>query len=238
MTSTHRSSWFPATLLVILGAGADVEDLAGINIRVNQDTSGLTQGEGVIVVNPSNPLHLVGAATDYRTGPAKGGFYRSVDGGQTWTDGLVPEPTYLRQSNTAIAFCADSSLVYSSLSYNTFPVNAVFVHRSTDGGQTWPTGSAVVNYPAGWLGLDKPWIACDATASSFSNRVYAVYRDAPNSIRLKWSGDSGSSWSPFVALSDEAQRIKNGVVVSVGRAGQVYVTWIDFANLTQFSTAP
>ena len=52
------------------------------------------QNEPAIAIDPSNPLVRTAGSNDYCTVPTAGdawaGFYRSSDGGNTWTDSLLP----------------------------------------------------------------------------------------------------------------------------------------------------
>ena len=114
------------------------ENADGVNIRVNQDSSGYDQNETVITVNPADPLNLIGGANDYRTGTVKCGYYASHDGGLTWIDGVLPEDKYPNQGDPTVAFCADGSAVYVCLSFTgSFQPHGLFSYITEDGGLTW-----------------------------------------------------------------------------------------------------
>lgn len=204
--------------------------LAGqFNIRVNQDSSGRDQNETVVTVNPRDPLGLVGGANDYRAGPVKCGYYSSLDGGQTWVDGVLPESTYPYQGDPAAAFCGDGSVVYVCLSFaGAFQPHGLFFYRSTDGGRTWSAPRAVLNRPSGFPFADKEWVACDTTSGSFANRVYVTWTDfgaLATPILMKWSGDGGRTWSGSIRVSDGGST--QGSVIAVGPDGAVNVAWSD-----------
>jgi hypothetical protein len=202
---------------------------SGSNIRVNQDASGEDQNETAVAVSPTNPLNLVAAARDRRNGIERNGFYSSLDGGATWTDGVLTEGTYTYQSDPVVAACADGSFVYASLSFNSGGSGGVFAYRSTDGGRTWPQKSTVVTASS----IDKEWIACDATASSpYANRIYVGYRDISGAyfIRVKRSTDGGVTWSTPVIVPDVSLRVMNGIALATGPAGQLYAAWFDFTT--------
>ena len=203
-----------------------------INIRVNQDQSGGDQNETVLAVNPNDPLHLVGGAIDFRLGTVRTGFYASQDGGLTWNDGLIFELNYEYQADPAVAFCADGSVVFTQISYDgIFAPNGLYFSRSTDGGQSWPIATAVVDHPTGVPFADKEWITCDtAPGSPYTNRIYVTWTEiAPGEpthfyrIASKSSSDFGASWNPTVNVSDGTN--VQASVVALGPEGQVYVAW-------------
>jgi hypothetical protein len=202
-------------------------DAAG-NIRVNQDASGQDQNELVLSVSPADPANLVGGANDYRVGPVRCGWFSSRDGGVTWTDGVLSEPTYPLQGDPAVAHCADGSAVYVCLSFTgAYQPHGLFAYRTTDGGQTWGSPVAVLNRPTGFPFADKEWVACDRTATSpYANRVYVTWTDfglSGSPILMRRSTDGGRTWSSNVRVSDGANC--QGSVISTARNGTVYVAW-------------
>lgn len=124
------------------------------------------QNEGSFAASTRNPLRLVGGANDYRTvdlpglpdgeetGDASLGLFKSLDGGLTWTSGLVPGypqdtsadglATPVRQVVNGIKFTAaadpmvrsglNGMFYYSGihLTREQFPVSAVIVARFND----------------------------------------------------------------------------------------------------------
>lgn len=203
-----------------------------VNIRVNQDTSGQDQNETVLRVNPTDPSNLVGGANDYREGPVRCGFYASLDGGRSWTDGTLVETTYPFQGDPAVAFCGDGTAIYVCLSFTgVFQPHGLFAFRSTDGGRTWSAPSTILNRPTGFPFADKPWAACDATSGPFRNRVYTSWTDFgafQTPILLRTSTDGGKTWSGNVRVSDGGST--QGSVIAIGPDGTVYVAWHDTSN--------
>ena len=72
----------------------------GPDIKVNQDCQNLTdpdlagrgqaQNETSIAYDPNDPRHLIGTFNDYRRGDGNCGGSFSLDGGQTWSNIVVP----------------------------------------------------------------------------------------------------------------------------------------------------
>ena len=206
------------------------------NIRVNQDISGRDQNETVFSVSPTDADNLVGGANDYRTGNVKCGYYTSLDGGLSWTDGVLPENTYPLQGDPVTAFCEDGSAIYICLSFTgSFQPHGLFYYRSTDSGQNWSSPQAVVNRPTGFPFADRPWAECDATQSSFSNRVYVSWTDfglSQTPIMLRHKSNQGGNWSSNVRVSDGGST--QGSMIAIGPNGEVNVVWIDNGNRVGF----
>ncbi len=116
------------------------------NYRVNQDPSGKNQTEPVICVNPLNPNVLVCAADDQRLGYIGTGYYRSTDAGATWMDGVFTvDGSYDSEGNRSVSFDRAGNVYYAHGSWDDwtscptgqFSDNGIYVHKSTNGGQTW-----------------------------------------------------------------------------------------------------
>lgn len=171
-------------------------------------TEGLVQTnnevEPSIAVNPGNPKDIV---TDFQVdrvdvgGDAENGFATSVDGGQTWTQGLLPGLTkdwpgsasvpaggpFDRASDAVVAFgpagtnqVYASSLVFDDSSQNGLP-SGMAINVSKDGGLTWSAPVFLEQDSLGGLN-DKNWVVVDTGSGSghHTGRVYVVWdRIAP-----------------------------------------------------------
>jgi hypothetical protein len=190
------------------------------------------QYEVSIAINPTDPQNLVAGAIYQGPLGIRNAHYASFDGGLTWTEGLLVEPTYPNQADPVVAFCGDGSAVFVSLSYELVGAgDGIFFYRSTDGGLTWPTRVNVADYPAPLLLSDKPWIACDTTGGPYDGRIYVEWmvKDLITSgqvLKLSYSDDAGQTWSAPVDVSDDPLAIQNGGVVTIGLSGEVYLTWV------------
>jgi hypothetical protein len=109
--------------------------------RANQDRSCQPQNETTIAINPLDEDNLVGGANDYRLGDAQLGFYASADGGETWTDGLVPGPSganLAAAGDPVVVFDRGGTAYHLGIRFNRDNGSGgVFVARSDNGGQTW-----------------------------------------------------------------------------------------------------
>jgi hypothetical protein len=139
------------------------------------------------------------------------GFATSINGGTTWTHGFLPGTTvfsspagpHARATDPAVAFDAKHGVwLVNGLALDIVPSggitgSAVFVSRSTNGGQSFdnPVNVAVATQSQDF---DKNWIVCDNTASSphFGN-CYVEYDDFGhlNQLHMAVSSDGGLHWT-------------------------------------------
>ncbi len=133
-----------------------------LNVRVSND-SARAHSEPEIAENPNNPLDLVGGSKFF-TDPARYafniGYYYSMDGGCTWTDGgLLPgfkSPT--TTSDITFAFGPNNRVYAAVLDTDNQNQSGVSVSTSTDGGRTFGLPVHVYNNTDGTIFSDKPWI--------------------------------------------------------------------------------
>ncbi len=250
-TATRGSSLMaPASSAGVVGANVPV---------VGEAAPDRQQVETTIVVDPRNPNVLVAGAQDYRLksiGEHRWhGYYRSVDGGQTWTSGLLPGfpgdassqglASPLHRSNATsdpvLAFDRLGNVYYAGLVFNVSaagflgngPIGntVAFVAKYTNDGATYSS----VKLITGPLFADKPWIAVDNTGGPFDGNVYLAF-DAnltsitPFATLFTRSTDGGNSFSPpFYAPSDRTGGLPG---VAVDPAGNVFVSTDAFDPVT------
>jgi hypothetical protein len=152
-----------------------------------------TQIEPSIAVNPANPLNIAAGFQVGRVdggGDATNGYAVTLDGGHTWTDGLLPGLTkdgprppaspFDRASDAVVAFGPDGTLYYSSLVFDDTSNNALrsamAINVSKDGGLHWTDGVILEQDNLGGFN-DKNWIVVDQLAGTghHKGRVYVVW---------------------------------------------------------------
>lgn len=155
-------------------------------------------------------------------------FYRSTDGGQTWShkgnmlksNGLdwMADPVVTSPNNAYFYYaCLEVPTPWSGST-----VYYIRVARSTDGGNTWPTQQVAVGGTENLI--DKPWIASDANSgSTYKNNVYLCWTDfTEQSIKFK-------RYVPF-DTDAQAKTLATGQVhgcnIAVGPQGQIYVAYM------------
>jgi hypothetical protein len=217
-----------------------------------------SQNEPSVAVDPRNSSVVVAGSNDYCAtivnGESWAGYYRSVDGGATWQDSLVPgypndsSPAGLASpahgscgsaGDPTQSFDNQGRLFYGFICFNrSQPTNGSTYVASydRDGSRYVRTALVASGTPsANFAGLvqDKINLAVDQTRGSYSGNVYVAWARydgySPNNVILfSRSTDHGVSFSAPVritpALSEE-----QFADVAVGPDGAVYVTFRTFA---------
>lgn len=210
----------------------------------------VAQNETTIAVNPENPLNLVGGANDYRLfNPAlkrydgAGGFYRSTDGGKSWTVGMLPKLVrtnaksrgpYDTAGDPAISAGPQNTFWYANIAFDRDRIrNSIAVSRSTDGGKTWTT-SFVVKEEGGTVFHDKVWMAADPISPLIGYVTWTVFTSSGSSIVISKTLDGGTTWLPLhqVALTTATQ----GSTVVVDQLGHVHVSFLSVSSREVFAT--
>jgi hypothetical protein len=221
-----------------------------------------SQNEPTIAVDPHNTQVVVAGSNDYCAQIVNGdvwpGYYRSTDGGGSWTDSLVPG--YPDDSSTggmaspahgscsaggdpSQAFDADGRLFYAFICFNrSKPINgAVYSARYLgDGGSYDRTvlikrGSPSAQFSGSGLFQDKINITADQTSGPFSGNVYVAWsqytgKAANNSILLSRSTDHGLTFSPAARVTPVEQGTGSFTDLAVGPDGAVYLTYLTYQS--------
>lgn len=234
--------------------------VVGANIPVAGETSpDRQQVETTIVADPRNPNILVGGGQDLRlksVGEHRWhGFYRSTDGGQTWTNSLLPGfpgDTSLQglssplhgsnaTSDPVLAFDRFGDVYYAGLVFNVSaagqfgngPIGNIvaFVAKYVNDGATYSGVTLITNV----FSADKEWIAVDNTGGPHDGNVYMAVDGAqtPTSVFASLftrSTDGGKTFSPpFYVPADQTGELAG---VAVDSSGNVYVSTDAFDPIT------
>jgi hypothetical protein len=233
------------------GAPAEQAQSAGsvFDVRANQNTAA-DQHEPSLAVDPTNPNNVLAAAKDWRTGPKQVWYYRSTDGGSTWSDGypdLMPVELP-NQSDPVVTFDADGRAYLAVLGYNQndFGVGGVFVARSEDKGRTW--GKATLVHPnTDTVFNDKEWMTVDRSHNAATRgTVYVTWtrftqvspRSERGEIVISRSIDGGATFSQPRSVSAPAQSNVQGSYPAVGPDGAVTVLYYDGDSAAEQEEAP
>jgi hypothetical protein len=219
-----------------------------------------TQNEPSVAVDPRNPAITVAGSNDYcaeivnGSGNVWAGYYRSTDGGSTWSNSLVPgypaddspagraSPT---QGSCAAAgdptqsFDGEGRLYYGFICFNRAkPTNgSIYVARYDDDGATYVRTVRVERgTPSVWgLFQDKINIAVDQSVGTpTAGNVYVAWarysgQTANTVILFSRSTDGGRTFS-------KPERLTQGLAeeqfadIGIGPQGAVYVTYREIAH--------
>jgi hypothetical protein len=220
-----------------------------VNRRVSCSTLPHDRSESVLVVNPADPYHMVGASKRF-TDPANYLFdlatYATFDGGLSWSEARPkPQDDWGLLSDPVIAWDDAGNVYLVSLPLvKADDFAGIAVYKSTDGGRTWGKPDLIFEGSA-----DKPWAMGDTnSASPHHGNVYAVWlklseveegvddpgNPTPAELRFARTLDHGKSWKGLGSQSagnplfaaDAAKGFRSPEL-TVAADGTVYIVWFD-----------
>ncbi len=240
--------------LAIMPAHGITQPVVGPNINIVPGND-RQRAEPTIAVDPRNPSILVAGSQDLDlqsgccppSGHRWNEYYRSTDGGQTWTATLLPgfpgdnskqgKSSPLRMynltSDPVIAFDRNGNVYFAGVadifSNGTRLVvqSSGFVAKYVNDGADY-AGATLISQ-----GKDKPWITTDNSGGPFDGNVYAIF-DAGlsgknfGSIFVR-STDHAKTFSDPILLSDNTEAASG---VTVDPSGIIYVAFLGgFGNI-------
>jgi hypothetical protein len=208
------------------------------------------QNETALAVNPTNHDNWVGGANDY-SGPiildgraqSSCGFYSTQDSGQTWDGGLLPtQPGYTGGGDPSLAFDGAGNVYFACLNFELvlpgldLEDSAIFVFKSTDGGETFGPPTELVSSATSPGVHDKEFIA----VGTLTGKVYVAWvHPGASNVRFAGSDDGAASFdapapADNVFVNDAENSSNQGPVVATfgfmdpdGSSEHVYVAWMD-----------
>ena len=159
-----------------------------------------------IVVDPQNENILLACTNDsfshlgVEEGPRRSAIFRSIDGGDTWTQVFDPLAVFGDATDNRVQQIVADPTNFNNL-YAT--VNEIGVIKSTDGGQTWSMSaddfalaSDVGNPTGSGFGLAGISVRTEmAIAPSDPSRLYAAVERPRGVADLYMSADAGATWT-------------------------------------------
>ena len=197
----------------------------------------------------------------FQPGAPTSAYYRSSDGGTTWTGGYLPGfDTIGRTSggdpsldagparcNGVFSWSCGTAVYYASLA-DPFPTRggeAVTVSRSLDDAATWADPTVVDATVTGGQFDDHEWLAVDrGAASAHFGRVYVTWAvfcnvcsgNGNTKIMVSSSDDMGATWSRAVQVSatnsNRPQGSRETGQMTVSSTGLVEDFWTENADAT------
>ena len=211
----------------------------GPNFRVHPRSAG-TQSEVPITVHPLNPNIMYASANTWQGGLFCTAWYRTTDGGLTWTgnDSMITSGGVFVNNNgdPAPMIRYDGTMLISYIT----TAGRMGASYSNNNGTNW---SSTVSFPGSTTASDKNLSATDGEPnSSFYGRAYTVYTEFSgayvNRIVSSYSDDGGVTWSAVIPVSPvpSAGHHHQGCDVVVDVYGWVRVVWANCTTNGQNST--
>ncbi len=226
-------STFQAHALPLVGPNVDIAGETGVDRQ---------RVEPTIAVDPLNPNIIVAGAQDLSFMRAEHrwhGYYRSTDGGVTWSVSLLPgfpgddsaqgRASPLSGSNATsdpvLTFDADGNVYYTGLVFNISSTGLlgpplVFVGKYVNNGADYSGTTLITTIRH----ADKPWIAADTSRGPHSGSVYLGLDGSINgrfTLLFTRSTDGGRTFSDPV-LPSQADGFFAGLAVDP--TGKIYVS--------------
>jgi hypothetical protein len=206
-----------------------IRAVIGINVR----TSGLQTGarsESDIRVNYFDPAKILVGSNNI-SGSGQQGIYRSVDGGTTWDQALLPltAPDDFH-SDPTVDWTSDGKAWSSTLGIEDLGGNQYNLvlrnHVSLDNGATWTLEATV---SGAQQDVDKQMVWIDKSPTSpFFNQQYAIWHNnAPAFMNRRTAGAGGTWGAPIQVSAGETTGTGIGSDVKTNSAGDVFGFWPD-----------
>jgi len=213
-------STFPAHAVLLVGRNIDIAGETGVDRQ---------RVEPTITVDPHNSSIIVAGAQDLRLLASGGhrwhGYYRSTDGGRTWSSSLVPgfpgdnstaglsSPLHGFEGTTdpVLAFDARGNVYYSGISTSF----GLFVVKYVNDGADFAGGFVICRSGC----ADKPWVAVDTSGGPNSGNVYVTF-DGIRGLELTRSTDGAGTFSDPIVVSSHSTL--SGIAVD--SSGSIFVS--------------
>lgn len=189
-----------------------------------------SQFEPSIAVNTLNPNIMCVVAVDTSTGPTLTGFYRSIDGGNTWSTTVLPQPAgYAGAEAPTIDYTFPNTFIVTVHLFNGINDGTIASYTSFDDGLTWQTPVIVQAGFGTIVHNDEPFIAVDRSPGSpYRGNAYVGYTPlatTSSAIFTQRSVTQGITWEPPDRQSNP-RGIHDRAALAVGFSGQVYAGYI------------
>jgi hypothetical protein len=220
------------------------------------------QNEPTVAVDPTDTDVVIAGSNDYCAAIVNNevwaGYYRSTDGGATWSLSLVPgypdDTSDAGESSPVHGTCGasgdptqsfddDGNLFYAFICFNRAkPINGgVYVAKYADHGATYDRTVLVKRgSPSGLFGAglfqDKINLTADQTDGEFAGNVYTAWsqyhglQSGNNAVLFARSTDHGLSYSRPFKVTPNEHGTASFADLAVGPDGTVYLTYLTYPS--------
>ncbi|WP_090582933.1 exo-alpha-sialidase [Paenibacillus sp. OV219] len=191
--------------------------------------------EPSVAVNLLIPGIMLSVAVDTTSGPPLIGLYRSIDGGFSWANSLLPlPPGYTGAEAPVVAYGFPSIFIVSAHVFPGAEGGTTVVYKSFDNGATFSAPQIVAPGYGVYINNDETNCTVDTSQSSpYLGNMYVTYNHQFNVVNggnstamLNRSRDNGATWDQAVLLSSEVDQVERPdiTVDLVGVVDVAYVT--------------
>jgi hypothetical protein len=184
-------------------------------------TSPFYAGEPFIAINPTNHNNIViGYMTIGTVTPFKVAIktVASFDGGLSWGSPNYKPHAYSTwgSADVSMKFRKNGIVYLTYIDYHQPDSGGVYITHSANGGINWSVPVRLWNANTedpSKLPLDRPWLAVDNSTATSQGMMYVTTKPAPwinppgNRPYLKWSKDSGATWSNYRYIDTTAHLV-------------------------------
>jgi hypothetical protein len=218
-------------LIVILAVGSAFATPP--NVKVNSDTSPYLQNEQQIWVSPQNSNIVIADWRDWRLGYRRVAIGVTTDGGTSWSDELVPDNPWPKQSDPCLVGDQYGNFYACMLNYMDDGPSQIVVYKTTNNGLFW-TGPVTTGLPGDYF-EDKQFTTIDRTGGTYNGNYYISWSRFPNPTRIMVvrSTDGTASFGDTVLVGPSPYIPECGDYVDAGQfsipivdaLGNLHVFW-------------
>ncbi|MFD2327727.1 sialidase family protein [Cohnella sp. GCM10020058] len=204
------------------------------NFNFQVTPGGPPKFEPSVAVNLLIPGIMVAVSTDNTTGVPMTGLYRSLDGGNSWSNSLLPLPAGFTGAEAAtVTYAFPNTFVVSAHAFPGESDGTTVVYVSTDNGATFGNPIIVAPGYGTYINNDETNATADTSQSSpYLGNLYVAYNHQFNvenggnsTAFMRRSTDLGVTWDTPVLLSIESDQVERPEI-AVDLQGIVYAAWI------------
>ncbi len=210
--------------------------LAQVVLRNQPVSSTLNHNnETTIAINPSDTLNLIGGTIVQGTNAGPLGYFWSIDGGVSWSANEQFSVGSEQLTDPVVAFDGHGVAYYVYLRKH----DGIFLHKSTNGGQSWPGYRRPVLTTQ--MTVDKPWLAISPIMNQSNQHDISVVFIENDPLGLNgihvWEGFSSDSGATFSnSRLTESSDFFGGPSVAFGPDNKRYFVWARLDNSTPSRT--
>lgn len=201
-------------------------------------------GEQSLAIDPTDPNHLVVAWMKFVFFPTPASVMiatsTSTNGGLTWSTpvNLPHAYPYWTSADPTLAFKNDGTVYLGFIdSNNAKDSGAVYVVKSTNGGNTWGTASKVVDLAdSPDLIIDRPWLAIDNSGGPYNGYLYMATMSykadpLPHHVYVTRSTDGGTTWGAHLLVDNTiplGPSVQAMGIPTVSKDGRLYIAYLSY----------